>query len=108
MGITLGLLLVPFGILFRDISYALAISGTGLMFLTPVIYPPPTHGLLAVITAYNPLTPLLMSARDFLVVGSSTYVLSMVVIMLITLVLLFASWVIFRLALPILIERIGA
>jgi hypothetical protein len=32
----------------------------------------------------------------------------MVVIMLITLVLLFASWVIFRLALPIVIERIGA
>ena len=107
MGIMLGLFLVPFGMLYYDISYALLVAGNGLMFLTPVVYPPPTEGALATIIAYNPLTPLLMAARDFVVVGSGSYTVTMFLVMLATLVLLFAGWVLFRLALPILIERIG-
>jgi lipopolysaccharide transport system permease protein len=107
MGTLLGVLLVPFGVLFHDITYALTVAGSGLMLLTPVVYPPPTEGLLTTITAYNPLTPLLMAAREFLVVGSGTYTVSMLAIILMTLILLFPAWVLFRLALPILVERIG-
>jgi lipopolysaccharide transport system permease protein len=109
LGTTLGILLVPFGLLFHDITHGLTVVGSGLMFLTPVVYPPPlTQGLLATIIAYNPLTPLIMAARDFLVAGSGTYMVSMLAVVLLTLVLFFPAWVMFRLAMPILIERIGA
>ena len=108
LGTMLGVLLVPLGMLFRDITYGLTVVTTGLMFLTPVAYPSPTGGPLAVIIAYNPLTPLLMSARELVVMGPSTYTAGMLVVMLVTLVLLFAGWVLFRLALPIIIERLGA
>ena len=107
-GMMLGVFLVPLGMLFQDITYGLTVATTGLMFLTPVAFPPPTEGWLATIIAYNPLTPLLMSAREFVVMGPSTYTVSMLVIMLVTLVLLFVGWVLFRLALPIFIERLGA
>jgi lipopolysaccharide transport system permease protein len=108
LGIMLGVLLVPLGVLFHDITYGLTIGSSALMLLTPVVYPPPAGGLLATITAYNPLTPLLMAAREFVVVGSGAYLPSMLVVLLAILALLFPTWLILRLALPILIERIGA
>ena len=40
--------------------------------------------------------------------GSVDYSTSMLIVMLATLVLLFVAWALFRLALPILIERLGA
>jgi lipopolysaccharide transport system permease protein len=108
IGIMLGVLLVPLGALFHDITYGLTIASSALMLLTPVVYPPPTEGLLAKITAYNPLTPLLMAAREFVVAGSGAYLPSTLVVLLAALALLFPTWLILRLALPILIERIGA
>ena len=107
MGIALGLLLTPVGLLFHDITHGLTVAGNALLFLTPVVYPPPLEGALGVITAYNPLTPLLMSARGFVVGGAGDYTISMLIVILATVVLLSFGWLIFRLALPILIERIG-
>jgi lipopolysaccharide transport system permease protein len=108
IGIMLGVLLVPLGVLFHDITHGLTIASNALMLLTPVAYPPPAEGLLATVTAYNPLTPLLMAAREFVVAGSGAYLPSTLVVLLATLVLLFPTWLVLRLALPILIERIGA
>jgi len=107
MGITIGVFLVPFGILFQDVMYGLQLALTGLMFLTPVVYPPPSNGLLAKIVAYNPMTTLLMSARDFMIKGSSIYVMDMMIVIIIMILLLFIAWVIIRIAFPIVIERIG-
>lgn len=107
-GTMLGVFLVPFGLLYQDITYGLTVASMGIMFLTPVVYPPPKDGLLATIMSYNPLTPLIMSARDFVVYGMGAYAVSMLMVLLVILVLLFVGWVLFRLALPIIIERIGA
>ena len=108
MGIMIGVFLVPVGLLFQDFSYGLAVFGTGLMFFTPVGFPPPQKGLLALIVNHNPLTPLIMSAREFIVMGTSNYIPSMLLIMLFTFILIFIGWVFFRLAMPIVIERIGS
>lgn len=108
LGTLLGILLVPVGLLYQDITHGLTVASTGIMFLTPVVYPPPKNGLLATMIGYNPLTPLLMSARDFTLEGLGSYTAGMVSVVLVTLVLSFVAWVLFRLALPILIERLGA
>jgi lipopolysaccharide transport system permease protein len=108
MGVALGVLLIPIGALFQDVVQGLVLVGSGLVFLTPAAYPPPGQGLLGVLTACNPLTPLIMAARDLVVLGSSRYMAAVVVIVLVTPVVLLLAWVVFRLAMPILIERMGS
>ncbi len=107
-GLALGILLVPIGALFQDVGHALGVLATGLVFVTPAAYMPPRTGLLAVITAWNPLTPLLMTARDLILRGSSTYMSTTLVILSASIVALLLAWIAFRLAMPILIERMGS
>jgi lipopolysaccharide transport system permease protein len=106
-GLALGILLVPMGTLFQDVGHALGIVASGLVFVTPAAYMPPRTGLLAVITAWNPLTPLVMTARDLIVHGSSAYMSTTLMLTGASILALLLSWVAFRLAMPILIERMG-
>jgi lipopolysaccharide transport system permease protein len=106
-GLAAGIFLVPAGTLFQDVVHALGVVASGLVFLTPAAYTPPRVGLLGVITAWNPLTPLILTARDLLVRGSSTHMPATLMIFAASILALLLSWVSFRLAMPILIERVG-
>jgi len=108
MGTMLGILLMPIGLLFKDIQSALLIATSGLVFITPVGYSGPVQGILGKLVAYNPVTPALTAARDMLFTGYPAQIPTLVLIFGITLLLLFVGWVIYRLAIPIIIERIGA
>jgi hypothetical protein len=48
-----------------------------------------------------------MTARDLLVHGTSTYMSATLMLVGVSVVALLLSWVAFRLAMPILIERMG-
>src|SRR5262245_58012811 len=104
----LGLLLWPIGALCQDVVHALGVAGSALVFLTPAAYMPPRAGLLGVITSWNPLTPLIMSTRDLLVHGSSPQISTTLILVAAGIAALLLSWVVFRLAMPILIERMGS
>lgn len=108
MGLAIGILLVPIGALFQDVVHALGVVATGLVFLTPAAYTPPRVGLLGFITSWNPLTPLIMTARDVLVHGSSAQMSTTLILVAASIAALLLSWVVFRLAMPILIERMGS
>jgi lipopolysaccharide transport system permease protein len=108
LGFMLGIFLVPIGMLFQDIAFGLGIITNALMLLSPVAFLPPTTGILAWIVSINPLTPLIMAGRDFLVTGFSDYTIPMFVILGITLILVILSWILFRIAMPIIIERLGS
>jgi lipopolysaccharide transport system permease protein len=108
LGTAVGVLLVPIGALFQDVAHALVVVASGLVFLTPTAYAPPRVGLLGVITSWNPLTPLIMSARDLLVHGSSPAMPTTLILVAASIAALLLSWVMFRLAMPILIERMGS
>lgn len=108
LGTVLGVLLIPVGLLYKDISQALLVAQAGLIFLTPVAYPPVTQGALGAIMEYNPVTPLIMTAKDLMFNGTTTFWAPALAVMGVTLALLFAGWVIYRVALPIIVERIGA
>lgn len=56
----------------RDIGNVLSIFITFLMFLTPVLYSPPTTGILAAVTKYNPLYYLVSIPRNFVLTGTIT------------------------------------
>jgi len=108
LGIAVGVFLVPIGALFQDVVHALGVVASALVFLTPAAYTPPRVGLLGFITSWNPLTPLIMTARDLLVHGSSAQLPTTLMLVAASIVALLVSWVVFRLAMPILIERMGS
>lgn len=107
LGTTLGVLLIPLGLLFKDIQAALLIFTSGLVFVTPVGYTAATAGTLGRIMRANPLTPLLQTARDLMIGRLPGDVGGVVLVFAVSLMLLLVGWVIYRLALPIVIERIG-
>jgi len=106
-GLAVGIFLVPIGGLFQDVGHALGVVASGLVFVTPAAYMPPRAGLLAVITAWNPLTALVMTTRDVILHGSSAYMPTTLILVGVSILALLMSWVAFRLAMPIIIERMG-
>lgn len=107
-GTALGLAITPLGVLYGDIGRGIPLITQFLMFLSPVVFPLATTGWTGTVMRLNPLTPLILNARAWftgqppqllgewaLAVGGSA-------------VLLLLVWMVYRLAMPILIERMSA
>lgn len=108
-GITLGLLLFPVSMLYKDIQMGLPILLQFAMYLTPVIYPQPQYSGWGKILEFNPFTPLLQTTRNWLLgLPAAPYYSGFFLIIAATLVLLVIGLVLYRLAMTIIIERIGS
>jgi len=107
-GIAVGLLLTPLGVLYTDISTSLPIIVQLFFFVTPVVYPPPQSLPFSLLATLNPVSPLLIASRDLITKGVISNMPSFLFICGLTLVLLMIGWIIFRIALPIIIERMSA
>lgn len=66
----LGFILSVFNSIVRDISNALSVFITFLLFLTPVLYAKPKIGVLIPITKYNPLYYLISVPRELILKGT--------------------------------------
>jgi len=108
LGISLGVFLLPLSMLYNDISNAITMILGLWLFITPVIYMPSSTGLLGKITAFNPVTPVLLNSRDMLLNGTFAYFNGFILISLLCFFLLLAGWIIFRVSLPFIIERASA
>ncbi len=106
-GFTIGVILMPVGLLYGDVQQGLPMASTFLMFLTPVLYPVPTTGPAATISGINPLAPLVTTTREWLTTGSSSNDGSFVVVSALTMVVLLIGWAVYRVALPHLVARLG-
>ncbi len=109
LGTAIGLLLTPIGLLYRDVSHGTTLVLQIWLYLTPVVYPPPEGGLVALLLVrLNPVSPLLLATRGWLLGGidgapSAPFVLTSCL----GLVLLAVTLIAYRVALPILVERLG-
>ena len=108
VGTTIGLLITPVGVLYTDIGRALPLLMQFLMYVTPVVFPMPKSGWAVVLFELNPLTPLILTARDWLTGFPPDHLGYFLMINGLTLALLVVVWIIYRLAMPILIERMSA
>lgn len=108
MGTMIGILLIPVGLLFKDIQPAIVVATSGLIFLTPVAYPANVGGLLGKIMNINPLTPVISAIRELLFTGIPVNVAPFITILTASLILLIAGWLVYHLALPYIAERLGA
>ena len=108
VGTTLGLLITPIGLLYTDVGKGIPLVMQFLMFVSPVVFSVPNTGWAAKIFELNPLTPLILVARDWLTGVATASIWPFLSINLLFLVVLLAVSVIYRLAMPIMIERIGS
>ncbi len=65
----LGFFLAIMAGLFRDTTNLVALLTGYLMFLMPVAYPPPAIGFLATFNKWNPLSHIIVSAREIVLTG---------------------------------------
>lgn len=108
LGIALGLLVTPIGMLYTDVATSLPIIVQLAFFVTPVVYPPPQNFPFSLIAVLNPVSPLLIAARDLLTTGTLTNPLAVALVSGFVLLALLLGWLIYRVALPILIERMSS
>jgi lipopolysaccharide transport system permease protein len=108
LGLFIGLLLTPLGALYTDISRGLVIATNLWFFITPVIYPPLTTFPFNLLATVNPVSPVLIAARDLMIKGALENMVPFLTVSAITLVGTIFVWILYRLSLPILIERMSA
>ena len=107
-GTAMGLFLTPVGMLYTDIGKSLPLLMQFLMYLTPVVFPMPSSGWAAAIFKINPMTPLVLNTRNWLTGFSPDYLGYFFIVNALIIALLMVVWIIYRIAMPILIERMSA
>jgi lipopolysaccharide transport system permease protein len=106
-GTAVGLWLAPFSSLYDDIARVIELAGGIWMLLTPVIYPIPAEGLFAWVVKLNPVTHLLVTTRELSTTGVVSDPAGFWIVSASTLVLLFLGFLVFRLSMPFVVERMG-
>jgi lipopolysaccharide transport system permease protein len=107
-GNALGLAITPLGVLYGDIGRGIPLITQFLMYLSPVVFPLATTGWTGTVMRLNPLTPLILNARAWFT-GQPPQLLGEWALTLGgSAVLLLLVWMVYRLAMPILIERMSA
>lgn len=107
-GTAVGLFLTPIGMLYTDVGKSLPLVMQLLMYLAPVVFIAPSAGWAATVFRLNPLTPLVQTARDWLTGMPVEHLGNFLAVNLFMIALLFVSWIIYRAAMPILVERMSS
>jgi lipopolysaccharide transport system permease protein len=109
VGTAFGLLITPVGMLYTDVGRSLPLLLQFLMFVTPVVFPmPKEEGWASTLFVVNPLTPVILTARDWLTGFTPNSLGLFLLVNLAAVGVLLVVWVVYRLAMPILIERMSA
>lgn len=108
MGTAIGLVLVPIGALYKDIKEGITILLRLAFFVTPIVYPPPQSWPYSMIVSLNPVTPILQSIRDVLAKGHMADPQGFMVITAVVVVVFLLALIYYRLAIPVILERLGA
>ena len=108
LGLAIGLMLTPIGMLYTDVSSGLTVAAQLWFFATPVIYPAPESFPLSLVATLNPVSPLLSAARDWTATGHVADPTAFWFVSGLAIAGFVAAWMFYRKALPIVGERMGA
>ena len=106
-GFAIGLGLLPVSSLYGDVGRVIPIVSSFWMLLTPVVYPPRTEGLAGWLATWNPISPLIITARETLTAQPLSMVGPFFLVFACSLVVIFLGLIGFRIAMPHLIARMG-
>ena len=109
VGNTIGLLITPIGMLYKDIARAIKFGFQFLMYVTPVVFAiPEKEGLMKSFMEWNPFTPLILTARSLAVGTSPEYLAYFWVVLACCVPLFLLGLVFYRISIPIFVERLSA
>ncbi|MEL7499104.1 MAG: ABC transporter permease [Planctomycetota bacterium] len=108
VGAGLGLLILPVGSLYQDVGRFISIALPFWMILTPIIYVPFTEFPGSLLNWINPASPLIIVARDWALMGGTSYGVIGWTYGLVALPLFVLGLVVYRVSIPVLIERMNA
>ncbi len=108
LGATLGILLMPIGSLYQDVGRLLSMVVPFWMIVTPIIYPTPTSFPGTMLNWINPASPFLILSRDLLLMGHSSMWVPAIGWAAITIPMALFGLMVFRISIPVLVERMNA
>jgi lipopolysaccharide transport system permease protein len=108
VGWAIGLLAIPIATLYSDVSRAIQIVLRFGFFLTPVIFQLPRGGIARRLMLLNPVTPIVATGRDWLTGSGEAMTQAFGTVGVVSVIVLAAGIVVYKVALPHLIERISA
>ena len=106
-GYAIGLAITPLSALYGDVTRGIPIVAQFGMLLTPVVYPARSTGLAGWLATWNPVSPLIVTARESLSGQTLSLLPAFGIVFILTLLAVFLGLIVFRLAMPIIIERMG-
>lgn len=106
-GFCIGLALLPIAGFYGDVQRALPMITGFWMLLTPVVYPARTEGLAGILATWNPVSPLITTARESLTGLELSLLGPFAIVAAGSLIVAFLGLVGFRIAMPHLIARMG-
>jgi lipopolysaccharide transport system permease protein len=92
--------------IFRDMTQIVSLSVTLLMFITPVLYPPPAIEPITTLNSINPVGILVIAARDLVIEGSLTQPNEFFYATIFSLIVFLSSWRAFHITEPRMAERV--
>jgi lipopolysaccharide transport system permease protein len=101
------LALTPLAGLYGDIGRGIPIIAQFWMLLTPVVYPARTEGLAGWLATWNPISPLITTARECLTAQPLMLLPAFWIVTACAAFAAFLGLVLYRLAMPHLIVRMG-
>src|SRR6186713_273175 len=108
LGMCFGLMVLPLALLYKDVQFALPTFLQLAMYATPVVYATTDFSGFSKILAFNPVSPVLTSARDWLLgVNFIPTIGPLILITVVSILILIMGMVLQRIAMEILIERMG-
>ncbi|MCB1025851.1 MAG: ABC transporter permease [Acidobacteria bacterium] len=108
LGLAIGLFFTPIGMLYSDIPNGLNAIASLMFFVTPIIYKIPTDTGIWRILKYNPVTPLLVTTRNWIINGIGVPENGFFIVLVLAGMILAASWIFYRVAKPHLIARLSS
>jgi lipopolysaccharide transport system permease protein len=107
LGYSIGVLLTPIGMLYKDVGMGVQMVLMFWMFMTPVILTIPESGLLADVMRLNPVSSVLDTSRAWLVGAQPAYFMEALIVFGVSIIFLVIGWILYRVALPHVIARLG-
>ncbi len=108
LGAALGLMIMPFGSLYQDVGRFIGVALPFWMIITPIVYRPFEDFPGSLLNWLNPASPLILLSRDWLLIGGSNHQMTGLVFGAISLPLLLLGLIVYRISIPVLIERMNA
>jgi lipopolysaccharide transport system permease protein len=108
LGTMAGVLLTPAAVLYQDVEKGVPMLLPFLMILSGAVTPPPADGVGRLLIAFNPVYPLLDTCRALLVGRTPLLWVEATAVSAISVVILFAGWIVYRVSMPHLISRLSA